>query len=259
VRAPRCSLTAARRAGDADAGGQRYSTHLENTDSCYPSGGLPTVVRIDDRGDGQGADSGTVGDTVLLGAPDLLYNAGLDKQGNASLALQLLGSRPHLVWYLPSLSDSSATGSGDAESGFLHLLPAGWLWGTVQLFIAAVLAALWRGRRLGPLVSERLPVTVRASEATEGRARLYRRADARDRAACALRSSARGRLAPLLGVPHTDTHNADVLTAAVAARLTGTPHLDPRTVLFGPAPTDDAGLVHLADQLDALEREVRTS
>ncbi|WP_232791309.1 PfkB family carbohydrate kinase, partial [Streptomyces kanasensis] len=108
-----------------------------------------------------------------------------------SLALQLLGSRTHLVWYLPSLSDPSAAegggpGDGDRveeEGDFLCLVPSGWLWGTLQLAVAAVLAAVWRARRLGPLVAERLPVAVRASEATEGRARLYFRADARDRAA----------------------------------------------------------------------------
>ncbi|MEU2891242.1 MULTISPECIES: hypothetical protein [Actinomycetes] len=37
------------------------------------------------------------------------------------------------------------------------------------------------------------------------------------------------------------------------------PDQDPASLLFGPAPTDDAGLVRLADQLDALRREVRTS
>lgn len=134
------------------------------------------------------------GDTVVLGAPDILYNSRLDEHGNASLALQLLGSRPHLVWYLPSLSDASATDAGDQS--FFDLLPSGWLWGTLQLFIAAGLAALWRARRLGPLVPERLPVAIRASETVEGRARLYRKANARDRAATALRSTTRTRLAP---------------------------------------------------------------
>lgn len=135
------------------------------------------------------------GDTVVLGAPDILYNDTLDEQGNASLALQLLGSRPHLVWYLPSLSDPSAT-DPDEEKDFLDLLPSGWLWGTLQLFFAAALAALWRARRLGALVPEKLPVAIRASETVEGRARLYRKANARDRAATALRSTTRTRLAP---------------------------------------------------------------
>ena len=67
------------------------------------------------------------------------------------------------------------------------LLPD-WVGPTVlELFIAVVLVAGWRARRLGPVVEEPLPVVVRAAEVTEGRARLYRRAKARDRAANELR------------------------------------------------------------------------
>ena len=50
-------------------------------------------------------------------------------------------------------------------------------------------APLWRGRRFGPLAVEPLPVVVRASEATRGRARLYRRARAYGRATAALRAA----------------------------------------------------------------------
>ncbi|RYJ27241.1 secreted protein [Streptomyces sp. L-9-10] len=250
ARAPRCSLPAADRAGTADIGGERYVTDTADVDACYMSDGVPTLVRIRDTGT-------EAGDTVLLGSPDILYNDRLDQRGNASLALQLLGSRPHLVWYLPSLSDGSAAETG-GDSDFLGLIPSGWLWGAFQLFLAAVLAAVWRARRLGPLVAERLPVAIRASESAEGRARLYRKVNARDHAAAALRSATLDRLAPLLGVSPAGAHSPDVLIPAVSARLPDTT-LDPRTLLFGPAPTDDAALVRLADQLDALEREVRTS
>ncbi|MER5386117.1 DUF4350 domain-containing protein [Streptomyces sp. NPDC002688] len=245
---PDCTLPAAIRAGSADTGGVRYTSGAAGTDACYPSDGLPTLLRVP-------ATTGS-GDTVVLGAPDILYNDRLDEQGNASLALQLLGSRSHLVWYLPSLSDDSATDAGDQS--FFDLLPSGWLWGTLQLFIAAILAALWRARRMGPLVPERLPVAIRASETAEGRARLYRKANARDRAASALRSATRTRLAPLIGVPPAQAHAPEALLPALSARLQGDGQaLLP--LLFGPPPRDDAALVSLADQLDALEREVRIS
>ncbi|MCW8384610.1 DUF4350 domain-containing protein [Streptomyces justiciae] len=243
---PDCDLPAAQRAGAADTGGIRYTTtHLE-ADACYPSERLATLLRVPATGGG---------DTVVLGAPDILYNDRLDEQGNASLALQLLGSRPHLVWYLPSLSDASATGADD-ERSFFDLLPAGWKWGTLQLFVAAALAALWRARRLGPLVPEKLPVAIRASETVEGRARLYRKANARDRAATALRSTTRTRLAPLVGVPVTQAHAPEALLPALSAHLRGDGQ-PLHTLLFGPPPSDDASLISLADQLDALEREVR--
>ncbi|MFA3872084.1 DUF4350 domain-containing protein [Streptomyces sp. MMCC 100] len=252
--APACDLPAARRAGDADTGGIRYSTHLE-ADTCYPSRRLATLLRIPDPSAKASAE-GTAGDTVVLGARDILFNNHLDEHGNASLALQLLGSRDHLVWYLPSLSDAPAP---DEERSFFDLLPSGWLWGTLQLFIAAALAALWRARRLGPLVPEKLPVAIRASETVEGRARLYRKANARERAATALRSATRTRLAPLVGVPVTQAHTPESLLPALSAHLHDA-HGDGQslhTLLFGPPPGDDAALIALADQLDALEREVR--
>ncbi|MFE2885444.1 DUF4350 domain-containing protein [Streptomyces graminifolii] len=245
---PDCFLPAARRAGDAETGDYRYTTTADNADECYPSDGRSTLLRLPDASRG--------GDTVVIGSPDILFNKRLDKQGNASLALQLLGSRPHLVWYLPSLTDASATDSG--SQSFFDLLPSGWLWGTLQLFIAAAVAALWRARRLGPLVPEKLPVAIRASETVEGRARLYRKANARDRAANALRSTTRTRLALLTGVPVSQAHAPEALLPALSAHL----HGDGQTLhalLFGPPPSDDTALIALADQLDALEREVRRS
>ncbi|MGW0704857.1 DUF4350 domain-containing protein [Streptomyces sp. NPDC002643] len=242
---PRCELPAARRAGTAEVGGIRYDVTAPDADTCYPEDGQPSLVRVPaPEGDG---------DTVVIGAPDILHNDRLDKEGNASLALQLLGSRPHLVWYLPSLSDDSAT---DADRSFFDLVPSGWLWGTLQLFVAAGLAAFWRARRLGPLVPEKLPVAIRASETVEGRARLYRKANARDRAANALRSTTRTRLAPLVGVPVSRAHTPEALLPALSVHL----HGDGQTLytlLFGPPPSDDAALIALTDRLDALEREVR--
>ncbi|MET9493163.1 DUF4350 domain-containing protein [Streptomyces sp. NPDC006552] len=248
--APHCTLPAARRAGPAETGGHRYDTTRTDADSCYPSDGAPTLLRLP-------ALTGT-GDTVVLGSPDILLNDRLDEQGNASLALQLLGTRTHVVWYLPSLSDDAAADGAQNDRGFLDLLPSGWLWGTLQLFIAAALAALWRARRLGPLVAERLPVAIRASETVEGRARLYRKANARDRAATALRISTRTTLAPLIGIPPSQAHTPETFLPALARRLP-TPARDVHTLLFGPPPATDAALIALADHLDALEREVRHS
>ncbi|KWT62662.1 hypothetical protein ADL21_06845 [Streptomyces albus subsp. albus] len=244
---PNCALPAARNAGDAELGGLRYSTSATGADRCYPSSGKATLLRLP-------TEAG--GDTVLLGAPDILYNHRLAERGNASLALQLLGSRKHLVWYLPSVSDPSST--QDGRRSFFDLIPSGWNWALLQLLIAAALAGVWRARRLGPLVPERLPVTVPAAETTEGHARLYEQAGARDRAAAVLRAAARTRLAPLTGVSPTHAHTPDVLLPAVAARLpadaaSGTAL---HSLLFGPPPADDKALVTLADQLDNLEHSI---
>ncbi|MEU6894338.1 DUF4350 domain-containing protein [Streptomyces sp. NPDC046557] len=248
---PDCALPAARSAGRATTGdGPRYTTDLPGATACYPDGGHPTLLVLPAIAKG--------GDTVVLGSESILLNRTLAKEGNASLALQLLGTRPELVWYLPDPAEQTGQDTPE-EKSLLDLVPSGWTWALLQLFVAGALAALWRGRRLGPLVTENLPVAVRASEATEGRARLYRKAGARDRAATVLRAATRERLAALVGVPATQAHEPAALLPAVSARLTADRATDLATLLFGTTPSDDAALVALADHLDALEREVRTS
>ncbi|MFE9253086.1 DUF4350 domain-containing protein [Streptomyces sp. NPDC007088] len=268
---PSCDLPQARRAGPLSTGGLRYSTTRAGADLCYLSEGTPTVLRLPNtavppRQDvpaapGRPHDRKAVqGDTVVLGAAGILANDRLDERGNASLALQLLGSRPHLVWYLPSADDPGTDSSGaEGNQSFFDLIPSGWRWGTLQLGVAALLTALWRSRRLGPLVEESLPVAVRASETVEGRARLYRKADARDRAAQTLRAAARARLAAALGLPAAEAHLPETLLPPVEARLRTSAPDTLAALLFGPPPTTDLALVTLADRLDALEREVRTS
>src|SRR5262249_58144981 len=81
------------------------------------------------------------------------------------------------------------------------LIPAQVYAVAIQLGVVVVLLALWRMRRLGPLVTEPLPVVVRACETVEGHGRLYRSRRARDRAAAALRAAALGRIVTRLGPP----------------------------------------------------------
>ncbi|RMI31545.1 DUF4350 domain-containing protein [Streptomyces triticirhizae] len=247
-RAPSCDWPTAQRAGSARLGGYRYALPDGTTDavSCYPAEGTATLVTLP-------ADTpeGT-GETVLLGSPDLLTNDHLDEAGNASLALQLLGAHPNLVWYLPTGAEAPADADRRTVS---ELLPDGWRWAALQLAVAAALAALWRARRLGPVLTEPLPVTVPAAETTEGRARLYHQTHATAQAADALRTATRTRLAPAVGIPPADTHSPEALPPAVAAHA-GTSPTAVHALLFGPAPEDDRALVRLADELDALERRV---
>jgi len=246
---PSCDHPAAQRAGDADLGGQAYRlrTPVPQAHSCYPA-----------EGAAKGAASllivpGQPHETVLVGRADPFRNAILAEHGNASLTMQLLGAEPRLVWYLPSLSDPAA-GTGDRT--FMELLPLGWRWAFLQLAIGVVLLAVWRARRLGPVVPEPLPVVIRATETVEGRARLYRRANARDHAARILREATLSRLTLLLGL---DRHaDADTVVYTVAMRTAGSSDAV-RALLYGVPPGDDDALVRLADDLDTIEREVRRS
>ncbi|QNN49941.1 hypothetical protein H9L10_02330 [Phycicoccus endophyticus] len=127
--------------------------------------------------------------------------------------------------------------------------------GLVVATLALLAFAVARGRRLGRLVPEPLPVVVRAVETTESRAELYRAAADHARAAAVLRQASSRRLARRLGLaPGVD---ADALLAAVAA-ATGTDPPEVAALLHGPAPADEAALVTLARQLTHLEEKVRT-
>lgn len=235
---PDCSLPAAQRAGAATAGSLRYTTTMDTdtdtgTVSCY-DGRL--VVE-----NSEGAE------VVVLGAQPLT-NRYLGDDGNAALTFALLGQHPELVWYQPNPP------AGQGEASVVDLLPDWVLPVTLQLFIAAGFAAWWRARRLGPVVTEALPVVVRSVESTEGTARLYRRGRSRGHAAHILRAAATERLRTAMAVPRGAP--VDVVAVAVADR-TGRDHVSVKTLLAGPDPSDDTALIRLADDLDTLERQVQ--
>jgi hypothetical protein len=241
VREPDCDLPAATAAGDIDAGGRAYQ--VAGGESCYlaaDGGGLVAVART--RG----------GATLLLvGDPALLTNDRLAHDGNAALMLNLLGadgSADHVRWVVRAPGSAA-----EDDRGARGILPHWVAWAALQLLVAGLVAALWRGRRLGPPVTEPLPVVVRAAETVEGRARLYRRAQARDRAAEALRSGARARLVPRLGLGREAGGDPDPRAVVEAvAELTGRPDARVDAALYGPPPTEDNALVALADELDSI-------
>jgi len=130
-------------------------------------------------------------------------------------------------------------------------------WALLQLVLAVAVVIWWRGRRLGRVVVEPLPVVVRATESVEGRARLYRRGHARESAADAMRTASLTRLRARLALPRTAS--TEVVVAAVSAR-TARPATEVAALLTpGGNPGDDASLTGLVDALDALENEVRRS
>jgi hypothetical protein len=188
---------------------------------------------------------------TVIADDSLMTNQELDHLGNAALMLRALGRDETLVWYVPSASDASS--GTETGVGLGDVLPpwAGVL--VLQLLVLTGALALWRGRNLGPVVTEPLPVTVRAAEATIGRGRLYRKARSRGHAAAALRAGAATRTATRLGLPRS-AGATDVIDAV--ARATGRTIEQVAGLLYGPPPTDDTGLLRLARQLDELESEV---
>jgi hypothetical protein len=243
---PGCSLPAARQAGQVGLIGSEVYKAPADATRCYLDNGRPNLVQ-------EQAGGSTV---TVLGSGLPLTNERLTEDGNAALGMNLLGARSSVVYLLP---DPPPPGTG--KKSFSQLVPFGVKLAVLQTFVAVLLVALWRSRRLGPVVVEPLPVVVRSAEAVEGRARLYRARRAGDRAAAALRAGALERLTALLGMPRSaaaDPARANEIVAGIAAHTREDPAMIGRA-LYGPPPVDDAELVRLAGYLDELERQVRNS
>lgn len=244
--APDCAIAGARLAGPANLGLITYH-RPSYAAGCYPVDGYPSVVRYH-----------RAGRTItILGSGLLMSDDLLASQGNAALALNLLNAHRVIVWLTPEPTippPPPPPASRGASSGPSLIPGTAWLV-VLQLCVALALAAVWRARRFGPLISEQLPVVVRASETVEGHARLYQARRARDRAAQALRDDMLGRMRPALGLA------ADAPAQAVAASLASRSRLSNDQILaivYGSAPGTDVDLVRLAADLDELEREVRS-
>ncbi|MDN5726964.1 MAG: DUF4350 domain-containing protein [Propionibacteriales bacterium] len=202
-----------------------------------------------------GAEGSLYSVVPVAGVPVHIFNVPftndvLAREGNAALAMQVLGQHERLVWY-----EQSDEGPSIAERGIdadPSLVGPNWLHAVALALLALVLCAIWRGRRLGPIITERLPVVIPASETVEGHGRLYARLGVREHAARQLRTAARRRLARRLG--HLD--DPEALAQSLADR-TGYPYAHIRQWLDGPAPVTDDELVMLKRQLDALEQEAR--
>ncbi len=239
-----CDLPAADRAGEVSGGSRGYRLNDADADAveCFGSGnGVYSLIQV--------TNASTDQRTTVLGIPSILANDSITRAGNAALALNLLGEHETLVWYLPGIDDLDGTGAGAAAAA-----TPPWLTPAIGLLmIAGLAAAIWRGRRLGPLVVENLPVTVRASETMLGRARLYERSGSRLRALDALRIGTLQRLARACGLSRHATVDEIIIAAAA---LSGRPSSEVRALLLEREPATDPELVQLSDELLVLERDV---
>ena len=233
-----CAVGAVERAGtvSGDSDGYRVIDDTADAVTCLGNGdGAFALVQLDGL--------------TVLGATQSLTNEIIANDGNAAFALGLLGSKDALVWYLPSFDDYEQ----DVPPTLGDLSPL-WVSPALGLLILTfVAAAVWRGRRFGPLVVENLPVTVKASETMLGRARLYEKSSSRLRALDSLRIGTIQRLAIECGLPRLAT--VDEVIGAVAARTT-TDVAAVRGLLVDAIPSTDRELVSLSDDLLTLERTV---
>lgn len=240
---PQCTDPDARAA--AALSGSRGSVTIDTTAApgatgCFPVSGGTYAYAV------APLDGG--GTLRVVADATIAQNQNLTTAGNAALLIRAMGHHEQVVWL-----DGKHLASGSFfQSGMVPpWLPVLLL----QLILAAGVLAVVDGRRFGRIVTEPLPVVVRAVETTVGRGRLYRSAKARGHAAQALRAGSALRLARRLGLPAGA--GRDHLVHAVSAATSLPPEVIDRT-LYGPPPTTDQRLADLAHQLDQLESEVHT-
>lgn len=107
-------------------------------------------------------------ETVVLGAQRAVANRGITKESHAGIAVRMLRHTDRVVWIMPDPQDQAAPLRMDTP------VPEWFLPAIVILMSSGVGLCLWRGRRLGRIVPEPLPVVVHAIETTAARGRLYR-------------------------------------------------------------------------------------
>lgn len=240
-----CALRPAQRAESitGDGTGFRVIDSTADTVECFDSGDdVHSIVQV--RHEDQRV--------TVIGTRDAFSNEFVLNEGNAALALGLLGESPNLVWLLPTIDEAPAAGG----ASIAELTPV-WVSTVITLFIiAAIAAGFWRGRRFGPLVVEALPVVVRASETMHGRARLYEKASDYLHALDALRMGTIDRLSVLCGLPTVAT--VDDVIRAVAATTRRQP-AEIAHILRDAQPANEAELLHFSDSLLTLEAETATA
>lgn len=238
ITAPNATYRAIATGGDADGG---------DVETCFLAGS-------GDSGDAFALIRSTTanGTVTVFGGGDSLTNDLVAQEGNAALALGLLGGEETLVWYIPGYDDLAVDGEAPQTLG---TLTPPWVTPVLLLLLLVTVAAgVWRGRRFGPVVVENLPVTVRASETMEGRARLYAKHGAYGRALDAVRIGTITRLTSQLALPR---HAGVVEVSRSVAAVTGL-HVDEvYDVLVGAVPRTEAELLAVSDRLLRLEQEVQ--
>ena len=244
-----CDVFAATQANEVASDGvgfrileDAYTTNA-TIDGCFPAGGddndVYSFVRVQN-------DDTTVS---VLGTTTAFTNEFISDRGNAALALNVFGEKKHLVWYIPGIGDLL----GETAPTLGELSPSWVTPAILAIILGGIAAAIWRGRRFGPLVIENLPVVVRASETMRGRARLYQANSSRLHALDALRIGTITRLGAACGLPRVASVD-DVI--ATVSRVSGRDIQSVRSLLLDAEPPTDRDLVALSDDLLELEQLV---
>ena len=205
---------------------------------CFTVGSDAVIVAIPDG-------KGTI---VAVGGSSMFQNSNLDEADNSVVAVSLLAPKQGTkVAFVrgPSL------GAGDET--LWGLIRPGIRYGLLQIAIAFLLFAIWRGRRLGRPVLEIPRIEIEGSELITAVGHLLERTNSPTYAAAVLRADTRREIARRVGGAHAD--DAEGLAVVLDARM-GANRDRVRALLIDSPVRDENELVALAQQLYSLREEV---
>ena len=214
----------------------------QDADRCYGDGIHAGVVRLRRR------DERIVD---VVGTPASFTNEHLADDGNAALALNLLGTHGELVWFLPRFEDTFS----DAENGDEQPVIPPWV-----RYVAWMTGA----RRTDLRALARPPARARRTRGAAGDRARGRDHRGPGQAVPAFPSPRPGRRrTPRVGAGPAAAgarHRPAGRTGGRRQRRRRPTARDPavlHALLYGGPPYDDAGLLALSRELDALTQEVR--
>ncbi|MDO5034807.1 MAG: DUF4350 domain-containing protein [Actinomycetaceae bacterium] len=190
-------------------------------------------------------------DYVTLEDLSILTNRDITLHDHAALTLTLLGSLPKAVIYYEMPSDEYLL---PQNQGIWPLLPPWAFWAGITLLLAATALTYAKGRRFGPLASERLPVIINAGETERAGASLAREGKHVQWALTMAQSRARRNLKKALYLP---ANAAEELLINTLATRTNRPAGELRTLLYNTQIKTETELQQRVEALDNLTQEVK--
>jgi hypothetical protein len=238
IDAGNCTIRALANARTVDVGEAIVYEPPSGSTRCFTVGGDALITATPEG-------SGTI---VAIGGPSLFLNRRLDDADNAVVAVDLLAPRAGTK---VAFVRGPSIGAGDES--LWSLIRPGIRWGFLQIALAFLLYAIWRGRRLGRPVQEIPRVEIEGSELVTAVGHLLERTSSPMYAAAVLRADTRRDLARRIGGVRAD--DTETLAVLLDVRM-GAGRDRVRSLLSDAPITDEQQLVALAHELQSLREEV---
>jgi len=205
---------------------------------CFTVGGDALIVASPEG-------NGTI---VAVGGSSMFENGNLDEADNAVVAVSLLAPKQGTN---VAFVRGPSIGAGDET--LWSLIRPGIRYGFLQIGIAFLLFAIWRGRRLGRPVLEIPRIEIEGSELITAVGHLLERTNSPTYAASVLRADTRQEIARRVGGARAD--DPEGLALVLGERM-GADRDRVRALLIDTPVRDENELVALAQQLYSLRQEV---